>query len=214
MNYMTLVFEIIFISMTGVMLPGAMTAVTLSRGAESPYSGILISIGHGIVEVPLIIIIFLGFSYLVNFTIIKIIIAFGGSFFLILTGIGMFFKIKETEASKSILNPSRVMTGILFSIGNPAFILWWLTLGAALIMKVSKFGTLFLIAFIIIHLLCDLLWLFFLSALSFKGGQFFGRKFQKILFVACGILLFFFSIKYFIDGLNFFHEFISHYSFN
>jgi threonine/homoserine/homoserine lactone efflux protein len=203
MNYITLIFEIIFISMTGVLLPGAMTAVTLSRGAESPYSGIFISIGHGIVEIPLIIIIYLGFSYLINFALIKIIIAFGGSFFLILTGISMFLKVKETKKNPDILNPSRVVTGILFSIGNPAFILWWLTLGAALIIKVSKFGLIFLIAFIFIHLLCDLLWLFFLSALSFKGGQFFGKKFQKVLFFICGVLLFFFSVKYIIDGLKY-----------
>jgi len=53
--------------------------------------------------------------------------------------------------------------------------------------------------YIILHWLTDFLWLYFLSILSFKGGQFFGKKLQQVLFTICGVFLLFF-------GANFIYE--------
>ena len=50
-------FQVVLISMSGVMQPGPVTAATVSIGAENKYAGLLIAVGHGIVEFPLMILI-------------------------------------------------------------------------------------------------------------------------------------------------------------
>ena len=37
------------------MAPGPVTAVTISKGNESPHAGGLVAVGHGVVEFPLMI---------------------------------------------------------------------------------------------------------------------------------------------------------------
>jgi threonine/homoserine/homoserine lactone efflux protein len=74
--------------------------------------------------------------------------------------------------------------------------------GAALILRSVEFGLLGFAAFAIAHWLCDFFWDYFLSALSFKGRQFFGFGFQKSVFLACGALLLLFGTKLMFDGAN------------
>jgi len=48
---------------TGVMLPGPMTAATIAKGYGNKHAGALIAAGHGIVELPLIAAIYLGLGH-------------------------------------------------------------------------------------------------------------------------------------------------------
>lgn len=66
MPLLTFLFEAVLISLSGVLAPGPITAVTIGKGKESPHAGAFVAIGHGIVEFPLIISIFYGFGYLLK----------------------------------------------------------------------------------------------------------------------------------------------------
>jgi len=46
------------ISLTGVMLPGPMTAATIAKGYSDRNAGALIAIGHAVIEIPLIVAIY------------------------------------------------------------------------------------------------------------------------------------------------------------
>ena len=50
------------ISLSGVMLPGPLTAATIARGYNDKNAGVMIGIGHGIVEIPIIALIYFGFA--------------------------------------------------------------------------------------------------------------------------------------------------------
>jgi len=58
MALLNFLFTAVVISLSGVMAPGPITAVTIGKGSKSPYAGALIAIGHGIVEFPLMVAIF------------------------------------------------------------------------------------------------------------------------------------------------------------
>jgi len=47
--------EAALISLSGVLAPGPMTAVTVGEGTRSPHAGAWIAVGHGIIEIPLMI---------------------------------------------------------------------------------------------------------------------------------------------------------------
>jgi len=202
MNLLTFIFEAVLISLSGVMAPGPITAVTIGKGNESPHAGAMVALGHGIIEFPLMISIFYGFGYLLNLVYVKALIGFIGGLFLLFMGINMFRSTKQAKVGSINYAYTPMISGIVLSLGNPYFLVWWATVGAALILKSIDFGIFGFLIFALCHWLCDFFWYYFLSIISFKGGKFFGRKFQKIIFVICGVFLLFFSVKFIIDTIR------------
>ena len=192
--------EAVLISLSGVIAPGPVTVVTVSKGTKSPHAGAMIALGHGIVEIPLMILILYGFGDILKITYIKAIIGLLGGLFLMKMGLGLLKGIKQTKIDSSNDPRSPLMAGIILSLANPYFLIWWATIGSILIFRSITFGLLGFIIFMILHWFCDFFWCYFLSALSFKGGQFFGKRLQQVLFAICGVFLLFFSTKFIYDA--------------
>lgn len=191
--YLTFLFSAVLISLSGVMAPGPVTAVTLGKGNESPHAGVWIAVGHAVVEFPLIALLYFGFAKLLKLPMMEEAIAFVGGLFLLYMGYGLFKDIKNVDVKEKKDPRTPFVAGILLSAGNPYFLLWWATVGVALINKSIGFGFIGLIVFAFVHWLCDLAWLWFLSAVSWQGGKFFGKKFQEIVFGICSLVLFAFG---------------------
>jgi len=54
------------ISLSGVMLPGPLTAVTIAKGYRNQNAGSLIALGHAIIEIPLMALVYFGFAQLLT----------------------------------------------------------------------------------------------------------------------------------------------------
>ncbi len=93
------------------------------------------------------------------------------------------------------------VAGVLLSAENPFFLLWWATICAGLVGHALEFDPGGLLAMAVTHWLCDFGWSYFLSALSFKGGAFFGQRFQQAIFLFCGVFLLFWGGKYVVEGV-------------
>ncbi len=194
--------EAILISLSGVMAPGPITAVVVGKGNQSPHAGALVALGHGIVEIPLMVAVFFGVGSLLDAPYVRAGIGIAGGLFILWMGIGMLRSIRQEAVAQSQDSRSPILAGILFSVGNPYFLVWWVTVGAALILRSVEFGLVGFVAFALGHWLCDLLWDWFLSVVSFKGGQFFGNKFQQAVFLISGILLLFFGSRLMFDAVT------------
>jgi threonine/homoserine/homoserine lactone efflux protein len=194
--------EAMLISLSGTIAPGPITATVVGRGSKSPHAGALVAIGHGIVEIPLMVAVFYGIGQLFDLPYVKTGIALIGGLFLLVMGVGMLRSIKQGEIDPGEQGRTPVLAGIVLSVGNPYFLVWWATVGAALVLRSVEFGVWAFVAFGALHSLCDFLWSYFLSALSFKGGQFFGRWFQQAIFLVCGGMLLFFGVRLVIDGVS------------
>ena len=190
--------QAIIISLTGVMAPGPITAVTISTGTRSPHAGALVAVGHGIVEFPLMVLIYFGLGHILRLVHFK---ALGG-LFLLFMGFDMLRSIKHASALENEKQKKPLVAGILLSMGNAYFLIWWATVGASLISKAVAFGLIGILLFVTVHWLCDFLWLYFLSAVSFKSGHFFGIRFQKVVFAVCGFFLLFFSGVFLLDAVR------------
>ena len=88
------------------------------------------------------------------------------------------------------------VVGALLSLGNPYFLVWWATIGAALTLRAAEFGLGGILAFAFVHWSCDFAWLYLISAMSYKGGRAFGRRFQQVVFLVCGVFLVLIGGKY------------------
>ncbi len=201
MTFFTFLIEAMLVSLSGVMAPGPITSVSVGYGSENPRAGAWVAVGHGLVEFPVMIGVFLGVGAVMDLPWVRTMIALVGGAFLLYMGIGMIRNIRQEEIAGSVSSRSPLAAGALLSLGNPYFLIWWATVGAGLILRSTEFGLLGFAAFAVGHWLCDLGWDTFLSGLSFRGGQFFGRKFQQVVFAISGGFLLFYSGKLLLEGV-------------
>ncbi len=192
----------IVISLSGVMTPGPMFAVTVAKSYRSPWAGVQISLGHAVVEVPIILLIYFGFSRFFENNIVQIVLSLIGGVMLIWMGIGMFRARREVVDSGKDLSYGGITAGIIMSITNPFFLLWWATVGLALVAKFVEFGTVGLPVFIATHWICDLIWLSIVSFVIFRTKTFWGRKFQSGIFIICSLLLLGFGGWFVFSGVH------------
>jgi threonine/homoserine/homoserine lactone efflux protein len=183
--------SVVIISLSGVMMPGPMFAMTVAKSYKSQFAGTQIALGHAVVEIPLILLIYFGFARFFQEELVQIILYLFGAAMLLWLGIGMFrARAGVIEKSKD-LSYNAVVAGVVTSLFNPFFILWWATAGIMLIMKMDLLepGFTGLVLFILVHWLCDLIWLTFISILIYRTQSLWGRKFQEGLFITCSLLL-------------------------
>ncbi len=192
----------ILMSLSGVLAPGPVTAVTIGKGSQSPHSGAWIAIGHGIVEIPLMILLALGIGRVLTDPTVKIIFGILGGLFLLYMAVGLLREAGRPAVTAASYSGSPIAAGIMLSLGNPYFFVWWATVGVALILQSWAFGLAGFIALCITHWLCDFVWDYFLSALSFTGGKFFGKWFQRAVFAVCGVGLLYFGGRFLYDAAS------------
>lgn len=177
-----------------------MTTVTIGEGSKSPLAGAHIAVGHGIVEFPLMVATLYGFGQLFRSSSAKAVVSALGGLFLIWLALDMLRSVRGVETISRSETRSPTVAGILLSAGNPYFLIWWATVGATLVLRSAQFGWLGFLVFAAVHWSCDLLWSTFLSVLSFRGGQFFGRWFQKVAFALCGAFLLVYGGRLLLDA--------------
>jgi len=185
------------ISLSGVMAPGAVTAAALAQGARRRGAGTLMALGHGIVEIPLIFLIMFGLGVLFQASAFKIAVGILGGAFLVWMGIGMMRQAAAGDAVTGMAGTTGpLMTGLVLSISNPYFLLWWATVGLNLTLEARNLGWTAFLLFALVHWLCDLIWLTILSFGSFHGTNVLGPRSQKIVLQICGVALIVFGLHF------------------
>lgn len=183
------------------MFPGPLTAATIAKGYDDKNAGALITAGHAVIEVPLIVAIYFGFGQFLQFPkVVSAVYGLGGLVLLYL-GFRMFRASGGTIAERNGLPASTLVTGIVITGTNPAFYLWWATVGAALVLTAAGFGVLGISLFVLVHLPCDLAWSQFLSLSTFGSRRWWTRKVQRIIFSVCALLLGGFGIWFCLSAL-------------
>lgn len=189
--------QVILISLSGVMAPGAVTTATIASGLKSRHAGVLIAVGHGIVEFPLMGLLIIGLGQIFERPQAQIAIGLLGGVFMVLIAIQMFRAAGKTAAvPATTLQKGPLAMGIVLTAGNPYFLLWWVTVGLALATQARDLGMLAFVLFAGVHWLCDLVWLEILSYISFKGGHLFGPRFTRIMLILCSLAMLIIAIKF------------------
>ena len=197
-----ILLSVVVISLSGVMMPGPVFAVTLAKSYKSPWAGTQISLGHAVVEVPLILLIYFGFAQFFQNNVVQLVLSIVGGGMIIWLGISMFRARTGVVQGGKDLPYSAFIAGALTSGFNPFFLLWWATIGSMLIMKFLDFGISGLVIFIVVHWLCDLVWLSFVSVTVYKTHSLLSRKIQEWLFIACSLLLIGFGGWFVVSGIQ------------
>ena len=182
------------ISLSGVMMPGPLTAATITKGYRQQNAGIFIALGHAVIELPLMALIYFGFAHFFVFPEVKKGIGVAGGLMLIFMGVMVLRNIKEARSEVADLPYNSLVTGIMMTGANPYFFLWWATIGIALIVTAAQFGIWGLIIFAVVHWSCDLVWEQIVSMSVFRTRHLWTQKVQRIVFGICALVLVGFGI--------------------
>jgi threonine/homoserine/homoserine lactone efflux protein len=197
-----ILLSVVVISFSGAMMPGPMFAVTLAKSYKSSWAGTWISIGHAVIEVPLVLLIYFGFAQIFKSTFFQLVLSILGSGMIIWLGISMFRTRRAVVQQGKDLSYSAFAAGIIMSGTNPFFLLWWATIGWMLISRIVPFGMAGLVAFIIVHWLCDLVWLTLVSNVVYRTQSLWGKRLQEGIFIACSALLVMFGGWFLVSGIQ------------
>ncbi|MBI2851220.1 MAG: LysE family transporter [Chloroflexi bacterium] len=194
--------SVVVISLSGVMMPGPMFAMTVAKSYRTPWAGAQVSLGHAVIEVPLILLIYFGFAGFFQNNTVQVVLSLLGGGMIIWLGASMFRARAEVVQRGKDLPYNAFVAGIVTSGLNPFFLLWWATIGLLLVSRFQTYGTTGLVVLIITHWLCDLVWLSFVSGLIYRTQKLWGQTVQQGIFIVCSLLLVGFGGWYLITGVR------------
>jgi threonine/homoserine/homoserine lactone efflux protein len=193
---------VIVTSLSGVMMPGPMFTVTLAKSLKSPWAGVLVSLGHAVVEVPLILLVYFGLANFFQNEILKLVLSVVGGSMIIWMGYDLFRARRRLSREGKETSYNAFMAGILMSGLNPFFLLWWVTVGSLLLLNFrNAVGSWGLPFFIIVHWLCDLVWLSIVSLTIYRTHKFWGEKVQERVFIILSLALLYFGGQFIVKGI-------------
>ncbi len=181
--------SVIVISLSGVMMPGPLFAMTVAKSYNSPTSGALVALGHAVIEIPLICLIYFGFANFLKLAQLQVFIGVAGGAILIYMGVGMIRARKTIVEEGKDLSYGSFTGGIITTAVNPYFLLWWASVGAALIVKSMVFGLVGFVLLTVVHWLCDLGWLSGISLLIHRLHHLWSTRVHGAIFSSCGLLM-------------------------
>jgi threonine/homoserine/homoserine lactone efflux protein len=203
-------FSIGFIlGLTGAMAPGPLLTLTIAESAKrGGIVGPLMVLGHGILELALLLLIVFGVGKLLHNEVIFAMISFGGGMVLVWMGIDTIRGLRgyslaaAIQPGKKSLHP--ILSGIIVSIANPYWFIWWLTIGMGYVMFAKSSGYMGILAFFFGHISSDLVWYSFVSYGIHFGGRYLNTKVIKGVLFVCSLFLVFFGLFFIINGFRFF----------
>ena len=197
------------IGFSGAMMPGPMLGVTIDGSLKRGYlAGPLVVLGHGILELVLVIVMAFGLREFFENPKIAGLIGLVGGGFLAWMGYGMVKSALQKSISLDSNNKggssmrNLVWAGILVSITNPYFILWWASTGMELIRQAYAVGLLGVALFYVGHIMSDLVWYSAVSVGVSRGTRFISNDVYRWVIFALGIFLVGFSLHFIRDGIK------------
>jgi threonine/homoserine/homoserine lactone efflux protein len=166
-------------------MPGPLFAVTINKASKSKTAGALIAVGHGIVEFPLMFLIFFVLSQFDIPSSVQIAVGLIGGSMMIFMGVQAFRKRHKQDEAKITLKRDSIFAGVWTSAVNAGFILWWLTIGTTLILNAKLFGLIGFSVFAGVHWLTDLAWYAIVGFLIFKSQRFWNIKVRRGITLFC-----------------------------
>lgn len=194
------------VALSGALMPGPLLTVTIGESPRRGYmAGPLLILGHGLLEAALVAAIVVGLSPVLRAPAVFIATAIIGAGVLGWMAWDMFRSLPRMSLRVSADRPAGrnlVAAGVLLSLANPYWSIWWVTIGLGYITHSLGQGAWGLVFFFGGHILADLAWYSVVSAMIWKGGRFIGDRTYRWMIGACATLLVVFAGLFAVSGLR------------
>jgi threonine/homoserine/homoserine lactone efflux protein len=181
------------IALSGALMPGPLLTATISESSQRGFiTGPLLIAGHAILEVALILALLLGLAPFLKLPAVFVTTALCGSVILFTMAFGMFKSLPSLRLSWESDHKQRnhpVLSGILMSVANPYWIIWWATIGLSYILYSRQFGLAGIAFFFAGHILADLIWYSLVAGMVAGGRQYLSDRLYRGLIAVCAVFL-------------------------
>lgn len=183
-------------ALSGALAPGPMLTMTVSWTLKKgPWSGPLFVLGHMILEIMFLVLIWFGLAPLLVQPLPEIFIFSAGSLCLLVMAL---LTLRDSRMAYVPLQKNKggndfffgpVLAGVFASLSNPYWTVWWLTIGLGYFLKASEYGWKGRIIFFAGHILADLLWYSFVSFGISRTRKFISVKVYRAVLLVCAVIL-------------------------
>jgi len=197
-----LISGIVF-GLTAGITPGPLLTLVISETIKhSLREGIKIAISPLITDLPIISISLLILLPLSNFKSILGAISILGGFFICYLAYES-FSIKGVAIDYQNIKPHSLKKGVITNFLNPYPYMFWITVGAPIILKAFAISTIALIFFILGFYICLVASMILISIIVEKSKNFLRSQYYLYIIRFLGFVLLIFAMSFFIEGLKF-----------
>jgi threonine/homoserine/homoserine lactone efflux protein len=211
-NLPAFIATVVVVTASGALMPGPLFAANLLQGAKGgARSGFIFSIGHMLVELPLVFLMGLGISSLLNFPGFTMLVSLIGGSALVVFGVLQIRDVTRSSFSQEpVEGPKLQRRALILGVGltafNPFFIVWWLTVGLGLIVQAVELGALLgVLLMYSSHVWMDYAWLTGTAYLAARGKTLLKARGYRLLLIGLAVLLIYFGAGFIartLFGLN------------
>lgn len=207
--YITLFFASLSVAFSGAAMPGPLLTGCINQTLRRGFSAApLMIVGHSLLEMALIAGLILALRTVLDHVVAKGLIALAGGALLLYLGAGMIrssrtlrLELDGNTSAQRVSSP--VLQGIVLSLSNPYWTIWWATWGLWMIDRAMSEGLLFAVSlpvFYVGHILGDFVWYGFVGLMLVKGKRFLSDKAYRGIILGCGVFLVVFGLVCLTDG--------------
>jgi threonine/homoserine/homoserine lactone efflux protein len=195
------------VALSGALVPGPLLTITVGESVKrGGTAGPLIILGHALLEATIVLLIVFGLMPALTSDKAKMVVDIAGGAILMLMGMMLFrdgqrvhLELKKTERHTGI---GPIASGIVGSLSNPYWVIWWLTIGLGYLVSSLKYGIAGVLAFFVGHISADLAWYSLISFAVSRGRKAIGDRGYRFMLSVCGAFLICFGIS-FVFGFHF-----------
>jgi len=196
------------VAFSGAASPGPVLTITLAESARRGFKvGPLIVLGHAVLEIPVVVAVVLGLGEALKGPVATRVLGLGGG------GVLLWLAWQTYRDSLVPFSPGEGETGgggwvdlpvkgVLTSLSNPYWFLWWATIGLAYLTIALKEGWKGVLVFYVGHIVADLAWYSLVSGLVASGRRFMGARTYSWLLKVCALVLLAFGFYFFSLGVR------------
>ena len=194
------------VGLSGAMMPGPLLALTIHESARrGALAGPLLVLGHMFLEAVLVLCIALGLAAFLKVPLVMVGLSLVGGAVLCWMGQDM-LRSAARISLRTVAQPVRSMhptaAGVLVSLANPYWSLWWATIGFGYVGMGIRFGWIGVATFFAGHILSDFAWYTLVSVSVARGRSLLSDEIYRGVIRLCGLAIILFGLWFVWSGLQ------------
>jgi len=199
------------LALSGALMPGPLFTITISESARLGFkAGPLLMIGHALLELLLVVAVIQGLGTYLRLPSVLGVIALLGGLLLLYMGTDMVRSAGKLSLRSQLpavdvrYGRHPILLGILGSLSNPYWVLWWATIGLGYLVTAMEFGYTGVAVFFMGHIAADFAWYSLISLGISRGKTLLKDTGYQHLIRVCGVFLFCFGGWFLISAKSYF----------
>jgi len=208
-TFLLIVSTAFVVGFTGALMPGPMLALTISQATRYGFwAGPLIVLGHAILELVLVIALVIGLSQVIGNQLVLSIVGIVGGLVLMYMGVtttkqGWQSAVLPLRSTDNTQNRKLVFSGIIVSLSNPYWTMWWATIGLTYLLWSAKLGLIGVATFFASHISADFIWYALIAFIVVKGRKTINDGIYRWFLIICGLALVGLGVYFITSGIQF-----------